>query len=135
MKDLIRGGVNINFGQPIEETDLSLELISRAAQEGVPLARNLMSKAGDMIGNLLVMVCNIVDPEKVILSGILSQEEIYPTLIGQLKESFQKGHYCSRREVIKIEPSQAGHGCLPDQRGGLGLRTDDPILSHAASVG
>lgn len=107
VKELMANGVNTGL-EAVAIEELSLEKISQVALEGGSFARNILTKAGRMIGGLLAMVTNVMDPEKVILGGILSLENIHPTLIENIKISLQEGLYVSRPGPIQIESSAFG---------------------------
>jgi predicted NBD/HSP70 family sugar kinase len=84
-----------------QETNLDLEIISRAAGQGERLPQNILARAGQAIGNLLAMVSNILDPEAIILAGRLSQEDKHPVLIGEIRDSFKRG-ILSRPKPIEL---------------------------------
>ena len=84
-----------------QEKTLDLETISRSAQHGEHLPKNILARAGQAIGNLLAMVSNIMDPGKIILAGRLSQDEKHPTLISELRDSFKRG-ILSRPRPIEL---------------------------------
>lgn len=107
VKELMANGVNTGL-EHVAGADLKLEMISQVAQDGGSFARNILAKAGKMIGGLLAVVANVMDPEKVILGGILSQGGVHPTLIENVKSSLLEGLYASRSAVPEIEPSAFG---------------------------
>ena len=105
MRSMIDGGVNVGVEDLVEGRPIGLETISAAAQQGVVLARNLLGRAGDLIGGLLTTVANIFDPEKIILAGKLSQTREHPHLIQHLRDAFHESLHDSQSLPIALEPS------------------------------
>jgi fructokinase len=64
-------------GQP-----LTAEEIALAARLGAPAAQASIARLADRIARGLAVVINIVDPERIVLGGGLSNIEILPELVG-----------------------------------------------------
>ena len=105
IQSLIDRGVYIDVSGLADGRPLSLEDISLAAQKGVTIARNLLSRSGELMGGLLATVINIFDPEKVVLAGKLSDEEHHSHLVRSLRETCSNQIMSLRSAPMVLEES------------------------------
>lgn len=106
-KNLISGGVPTSIldlaGGNIEE--IEAKTVFEAARRGDPAARELVRKAGEYIGIGLANYINLLDPEKIILAGGMSGEEI---LTGEIQRVVKVRQMRFAGRKVKIRPSALG---------------------------
>lgn len=89
---------------------LTLQDVVRLSREGLPLFRQTVSHAVDMIATALGNVISIISPEVIQIGGPVT--ELYPELAQQVQSRINSRSYpqfCSR---IRVEASQLGGDCF-----------------------
>ena len=84
---------------------LTLASIADSALHGELFAQQILREAGEWIGNTLSGAANLFDPEKVILAGILAQEDRYPMLVQGLRSSYESGLVHTRSSIVPLVAS------------------------------
>jgi glucokinase len=73
MLRLARAGLQAGFFSSLREERLTIQEIFRAAAQGDPLARSVLEEAGEALAEALAIVSLILNPERILLGGGVSQ--------------------------------------------------------------
>lgn len=67
--------------------NLSIDIICKAAQEGDPVAVQIIRQTGNHLGRVLAMLVNLFNPEKILLAGevVQSASVLFPALQQQIQ--------------------------------------------------
>lgn len=108
---------------------ISVEMIVEAAQTGDPLAIRSLEEIGHSLGIGIASLLNALNPEIVVLGGILSvaSEFLFPVVNAEI----QKRALPWNREYVKVVP--AAHGSDACVKGGIAI-VYQSVLSQAPAV-
>lgn len=126
----VEGGENSRLAEQIGQKEcLSVEAIVEAAQAGDPLAIRALEEVGRYLGIGIASLLNALNPEIVVLGGILSiaSEFLFPAA----KSEVQKRALPWNRETVKIV--RAAHGSDAAVKGGIAI-VYQSVISQAPKV-
>lgn len=65
-----------------DEHEINMKVICQHAQDGDPLARNMLVYVGEQIGKVLAMTVNLLNPQKIVIAGdiILAKEIVFDAI-------------------------------------------------------
>ena len=115
----VKGGEDSLLSEQITNDPecLSVEMIVSAAQAGDPLALRSLEKTGRFLGIGIASLLNALNPEIVVLGGILSvaSEFLFPPVEAEI----QKRALPWNRETVKVV--RAAHGSDASVKGGIAV--------------
>jgi predicted NBD/HSP70 family sugar kinase len=105
---------------------LTLAQVLDLAEDGDMACRRVLAEVGRQIGVAAARLCNLVNPERVVLGGLLARAG--ELVLEPMRESVRRFAVDSAAEVVEIVPSVLG-----EQAGVLGalalvLREDSPVF-------
>ena len=80
-----------------KETDLSAKIVFDAAKAGDPLAKKTAGEVCNMLGRVIGTICNVINPEAVIIGGGVSRAG--DILLELVQEGFQNSVFHASRET------------------------------------
>ena len=80
-----------------KETDLTAKCVFDAAKAGDPLAKRIAEEVCSMLGRVIGTVCNVINPEAVIIGGGVSRAG--DILLELVQEGFQNSVFHASRET------------------------------------
>ena len=80
-----------------KETDLSAKIVFDAAKAGDPLAKRIAEEVCSMLGRVIGTICNVINPEAVIIGGGVSRAG--DILLELVQEGFQNSVFHASRET------------------------------------
>ena len=88
---------------------ISAEIVSKAANQGDKLGRNIMEETGEYLGTGVANIINLFNPELVIVGGGVARAG--DLIFEPLKKAVQKRAFSVSAEVAKIIPVSLGKDC------------------------
>lgn len=85
---------------------ITAEVVIRAAQSGDKLAGEIMAEAGEVLGESLVGIVNLLNPQLVVVGGGVG--EAAPSLIDRAAEIVRERALAGRRDA-KLVPAELGN--------------------------
>lgn len=82
-------------------------IISRAAQQGDPLAHEILREAGELLGVAITSVLNVLDLRVVIIGGGISAAE--PFVFEAIEQSIRSRILKGSRDHIRVLPASLGN--------------------------
>jgi glucokinase-like ROK family protein len=116
--------------------DLTLSGVVASAQAGDPACRRAIGDAGRHIGVALANLCNLINPERVIVGGQLGLAG--DVLLEPLRDSFLRYAVQAAADAVQIVPGQLGERAEVMGAIALGLQSFEPLLVrdvHASRQG
>ncbi|MBR2430854.1 ROK family protein [bacterium] len=105
-EDYIKGGKSTRYRE-LANPEITPYIVSVAAQEGDPVAKQIFKIIGEYIGMGLVSVVNLLNPEKIIIGGgVAAAGDI---LFNPIKETIAKRAMSIQKEAVEIVPAQLGN--------------------------
>ncbi len=88
------------LSHPVE----SIEELAELAKSGDPCARAIYAQAGQMLGQVVANLVNVLDPQKIIISGegTRAGEHLFGPMVQSIEENAMPGLYADVQ--IKIDP-------------------------------
>ena len=80
-----------------KETDLTAKCVFDAAKAGDPLAKRIAEEVCSMLGRVIGTICNVINPEAVIIGGGVSRAG--DILLDLVQEGFQSSVFHASRET------------------------------------
>lgn len=105
---------------------LTLQEAIRLSREGVPLFRQAVDQAIDMIAVALGNVISLISPDMIQIGGPIV--ELYPELVDQLRSCICSRSYPQSCSRIRLEASQLGARCFAEGAVMLALTTYQSLL-------
>ena len=88
-------------------SDITPYIVSKAAEEGDAVARQIFKQIGHYIGIGLSSVINLLNPEKVIIGGGVSAAGAL--LFDPIRETINERAMKIAREAVEIVPAELGN--------------------------
>ena len=82
---------------------LSLSRVVALAQAGDPGCRRAISDAGRELGIAIAGLCNLINPERVIVGGLLSRAGAL--LLDPIRESISRSAIQAAAEAVRVVPA------------------------------
>jgi len=95
------GGTASSYSEPIDAAE-----IARRARLGEPAAIATFELEGRLLGKVIAMACNLVNPQKIIIGGAVSLA--FSLFEASLLDTVRTHSYSRANPDIKIEPSKFG---------------------------
>ena len=105
-EEYIRGGKSTRYRE-LANPEITPYIVSVAAQEGDPVARQIFRIMGEYIGMGLTSVVNLLNPEKIIIGGGVAAAG--DLLFDPIKETIAKRAMTIQKEAVEIVPAQLGN--------------------------
>ena len=104
-EEYIKGGKSTRYRE-LANPEITPYIVSVAAQEGDPVAKQIFKIMGEYIGMGLTSVVNLLNPEKIIIGGgVAAAGDI---LFDSIKETIAKRAMTIQKEAVEIVPAQLG---------------------------
>ena len=105
-EEYIKGGKSTRYRE-LANPEITPYVVSVAAQEGDPVARQIFRIMGEYIGMGLTSVVNLLNPEKIIIGGgVAAAGDI---LFDPIKETIAKRAMTIQKQAVEIVPAQLGN--------------------------
>ena len=105
-EEYIKGGKSTRYRE-LANPEITPYIVSVAAQEGDPVAKQIFRIMGEYIGMGLTSVVNWLNPEKIIIGGgVAAAGDI---LFDPIKETIAKRAMTIQKEAVEIVPAQLGN--------------------------
>lgn len=105
-EEYIKGGKSTRYRE-LANPEITPYIVSVAAQEGDPVAKQIFRIMGEYIGMGLTSVVNLLNPEKIIIGGgVAAAGDI---LFDPIKETIAKRAMTIQKEAVEIVPAQLGN--------------------------
>ena len=105
-EEYIKGGKSTRYRE-LANPEITPYVVSVAAQEGDPVAKQIFRIMGEYIGMGLTSVVNLLNPEKIIIGGgVAAAGDI---LFNPIKETIAKRAMPIQKEAVEIVPAQLGN--------------------------
>ena len=105
--DKLNNNQNVDFCSSLEKADeIDTKMVALASQAGDPVAIEIIKISSDYLGQGLVILIDILNPECIVIGSIYSRNEmLYKPLIEKV---LQKEAISASLEVCKILPAELG---------------------------
>lgn len=105
-EEYIRGGKSTRYRE-LANPEITPYIVSVAAKEDDPVAKQIFKIMGEYIGMGLTSVVNLLNPEKIIIGGgVAAAGDI---LFDPIKETIAKRAMTIQKEAVEIVPAQLGN--------------------------
>ena len=105
-ENYIKGGKSTKYRE-LANPEITPYIVSVAAQEGDPVAKQIFRIMGEYIGMGLTSVVNLLNPEKIIIGGgVADAGEI---LFAPIRETIQKRAMTIQKNAVEIVPAKLGN--------------------------
>lgn len=98
--------------------EVTIEEILDAADAGDRACAGVLSDAGQLVGRVLANICNLLNPERIVVGGELARAG--DILLNPMRTSLQRYAMALSREV-ELVPAQLEHGSRAGALGGAAL--------------
>lgn len=105
LETLVSGPQLVQLLQPTHDRTLTLELMLALAEDGDMGANRVLSDAGRSIGRVLADLCNVLNPERIVIGGTMGAST---TLIGGIREAVDRHAQPSASAAVTVVGSQLG---------------------------
>lgn len=105
-EEYIKGGKSTRYRE-LANPDITPYIVSVAAQEGDPVAKQIFRIMGEYIGMGLTSVVNLLNPEKIIIGGGVA--EAGDILLEPIRQTIQKRAMTIQKGAVEIVPAQLGN--------------------------
>ncbi len=110
------------------KADLTFTRVLALAAEGDPVCRRALSDAGRQIGVAVAGLCNLLNPERAVIGGLLSRAG--DLVLDQVRESVSRCAVSAAAERLEVVPAQLGDSA--ELRGAVALVVRGPNPLFAA---
>lgn len=104
----LASGVFSRILSRMDPAGIALADVCRAAEAGEVFVTDALDTAGDWLGLSLSNTADLLDPEKIILGGILADETGYRYLIKRLELAYRRNAHFYRPKGVDLIPSPLG---------------------------
>ncbi len=111
-----------------QNRDLTLAAVLELAAGGDPVCRRAIADAGRQIGVAMAAICNILNPELIVVGGQLS--EVGDVLLGPLRESLRRYAVLAAAESVTVACAVLGERAAMLGALALVLQSTDRFLSE-----
>jgi predicted NBD/HSP70 family sugar kinase len=114
--------------RPVLGEDVTLAQALEACASGSRAARRVFADVGHLVGRTLGGVCNLLNPERIVVGGDVAQAGEY--LLEPMREALERHSLAIAGDAVEVVAAK-----LDDQAGALGgvalvLRADTPLLAE-----
>jgi glucokinase-like ROK family protein len=88
-------------------SDITPELLEQAAYKGDPFAKRKWNEMGEHIGNALVGVVNLLNPELIIIGGGIAEAERF--IFGAIKKTLRKRAMKVQKKAVRVVKAKLGN--------------------------
>ena len=106
-EEYIKGGKSTMYREIANGSEITPYIVSKAAEEGDAVAKQIFKQIGHYIGIGLSSVINLLNPEKVIIGGGVSAAGAL--LFDPIKETINERAMKIAREAVEIVPAELGN--------------------------
>lgn len=105
VQERLKSGVYSRYLGRLDQAGLTVADICQSAINGDAFALDILATAGEWLGISLANVAGILDPDKIILGGILAHEGVYQPIVKSMKEAYRRNVHFYRSDPIDLTPS------------------------------
>lgn len=106
-ENYIQGGKSTKYREMASGGDITPYIVSEAAKAGDPVAKQIFTTMGEIIGIGLASVVNLLNPEKIIVGGGVA--DAGDLLLVPLKETLKKRAMKIAGSAVEVVPAQMGN--------------------------
>jgi len=106
-EEYIKGGKSTMYREMANGSEITPYIVSKAAEEGDAVAKQIFKQIGHYIGIGLSSVINLLNPEKVIIGGGVSAAG--DLLFNPIRETINERAMKIAREAVEIVPAELGN--------------------------
>lgn len=103
---MLKGGKSLLKQWVREGAELAPPLVAKAARSGDRLSKELWNETGDRLGTMLAGLCNVLNPERVVIGGGIAQNG--GLLFGPLKRALRKKAFPIAARSAKVVSARLG---------------------------
>lgn len=105
LETFVSGPQLVQLLQPTHDRKLTVELMLALAEDGDMGANRLLADAGRGIGRVLADLCNVLNPERIVIGGTLGAST---TLIGGIREAVDRHAQPSASAAVTVVGGELG---------------------------
>ena len=132
LETLVRTPVLLGLLEPTHGPDLTVAQMVAMAHEGDNACRRLITDAGRQIGLAVANMCNLLNPERIVLGGELSQAA--DLLIASMREVIFRHGIPSAARRVDIVPAALGSRSQVLGAVALALRAPESFPGRVAAI-